>query len=91
MMLLRTHTFRMLVLVTGFMLAFQAMAQSTQDMSLLTEQENAAFSKRLQNSPTSAVRAKITAEMNRLIQERRMDMVQQKHAAEAAGEAHKPK
>lgn len=49
-----------------------AAAQSTQDMHLLTEQERQAYSQRLQHASTSAERARITAEMNRILQERRL-------------------
>lgn len=54
-----------------------ALAQSSQDMSLLTEQERQDFSRRLQHTASSAERAKITAEMNRVVQERRLE---QRHA-----------
>lgn len=63
----------------GAMLSFntQAMAQSSQDMSLLSEQERAEFTRRLQHTSTSAERAKITAEMNRIVQERRLEQHRQ--------------
>ena len=66
------------VLASALMLGGQAMAQSTQDMSLLTEQERLAFRERLQLTTTSAGRSKVTAEMNRLVQERRMDLASEK-------------
>ena len=64
--------------LSGPLLGSHAMAQSTQDMSLLTEQERKDFRERLQMTGTSAGRAKITAEMNRLVQERRMEQPPQK-------------
>lgn len=68
------------VLGAALVLGGQVMAQSSQDMSLLTAAERKAFSDRLQLTPTSAERAKITAEMNRIVQERRLDQRPQKPA-----------
>ena len=73
------------VVTIALTLSAGAWAQSSQDMSLLTEQERQAFSERLQLTATSAERAKITAEMNRIVQERRLDQRrEQKAAAQSA-------
>jgi len=61
-------------LLLGAQVGTQAMAQSSQDMSLLTEQERLMFNQRLQKTSSSAERAKITAEMNRIVQERRLEL-----------------
>ena len=55
-----------------------AVAQSSQDMSLLTETERLEFTRRLQHTSSSAERAQITAEMNRIVQERRLELRQSK-------------
>lgn len=65
------------------LVATPALAQSSQDMSLLTEQERQAFSERLQMTASSAERAKITAEMNRIVQERRLDLRRQQKQNDA--------
>lgn len=64
-------------LCTGILLSGQAVllsgrahAQSTQHMDMLTAEERKEFSRRLQYSAASSERAKITAEMNRLVRER---------------------
>jgi hypothetical protein len=48
------------------------------DMSLLTEQERQHYTRLLEDSEISAGRAKITAEINRIVQERRLKMRQNK-------------
>lgn len=60
------------VLLSGqaVLLTSQAHAQSTQHMDMLTAEERKEFSRRLQYSAASSERAKITAEMNRLVRER---------------------
>jgi len=52
------------------LLGGQAHAQSTQGMNLLTPEERQDFNRRLQYSVASSERAKITAEMNRLVRQR---------------------
>lgn len=68
----------MLAVACGALLliSVQAHAQSSQDMELLTQQERLAYTQRLQHATSSAERARITAEMNRIIQERRMELRQ---------------
>ncbi|MFC1673779.1 hypothetical protein ACFL12_06475 [Pseudomonadota bacterium] len=56
------------------LISTSALAQSTQDMNLLTPEERKEFSVRLQTSGDSSMRAKITAEMNRLVQQRRLEL-----------------
>jgi hypothetical protein len=74
---------------TALMLCTPSFAQSAQDMSLLSEQEHQDFTRRLQHTTNSADRAKITAEMNRIVQERRLDLRQmQKHQDRAPEGAH---
>lgn len=70
----KKHLLAATVLGATLLLGAEAMAQSSQDMSLLTDQERKTFSKRLQKTASSAERAKITAEMNRVVQERRLDL-----------------
>lgn len=55
-------------------LSAQSFAQSTQapNMKFLTAEERADFNRRLQDSGVSSSRSKVTAEMNRLIQQRRL-------------------
>lgn len=60
-------------LASTFTLASQSFAQSTQGMKYLSPEERKAFSARLQSSVTSHSRSKVTAEMNRVIQKRRME------------------
>ncbi len=74
MTILRKHTFMAAALGASLLFGAQAHAQSSQDMSLLSQEEHAAFNKRLQKTASSAERAKITAEMNRIVQERRLDL-----------------
>lgn len=50
------------------------LAQSTQDMELLSPEERQSYSDRLQTAGDSSGRAKITAEMNRLVQQRRLEL-----------------
>lgn len=64
------------VLAAALLGGGQAHAQSTQDMELLTQQERLAYTQRLQRATSSADRARITAEMNRNIQQRRMELLQ---------------
>ena len=64
-------------------LSGQSMAQSAQDMELLTEAERKAFHLRLQKVTSSAERAKLTAEMNRIVQERRLDLRKQARSTES--------
>ncbi|HEY9163849.1 MAG TPA: hypothetical protein VIN57_04480 [Magnetovibrio sp.] len=64
-------------LLAALLCGVQAQAQSSQDMELLTQQEHQSFSKRLQRATSSADRAHITAEMNRIVQERRLQLRQQ--------------
>lgn len=71
--LLRTSSLVAAVLGLSLLVNVGAFAQSSQDMSYLTEQEHAAFTSRLQKSTSSAERAKITAEMNRIVQERKFE------------------
>ena len=63
-------SFVAIALCTTVLLGGQAQAQSTQDMDLLTAAERHEFNRRLQFSVASSERAKITAEMNRLVRER---------------------
>ena len=60
-------------LLAGGLLTGAAVAQSAQPMDLLSEAERRAFNQRLQDTGTSSGRAKITAEMNRLVQQRRLE------------------
>lgn len=59
-----------MALCAAMLLGGQAQAQSTQGMNLLTPEERQDFNRRLQYSAASSERAKITAEMNRLVRER---------------------
>lgn len=54
--------------------AASAQAQSTQDMSLLSPEEKSLYQQRFEHASTSAERAKITAEMNRVVHQRRLEM-----------------
>lgn len=65
----------LIALAVGVTLSFAApsFAQSTQNMKYLTKEERAVFSKRLQRAGASADRSKVTAEMNRIIQQRRLE------------------
>ena len=63
-------SFVAIALCTAVLLGGQAQAQSTQGMDLLTAAERQEFNRRLQFSVASSERAKITAEMNRLVRER---------------------
>ena len=78
---------RMTLLIIAFstavILSGQVMAQSSQDMELLTEAEQHAFFLRLQKTMSSAGRAKLTAEMNRVVQERRLELRKQERAKES--------
>ena len=87
MALLNKHTFIAATLGAALLLGAHAHAQSSQDMSLLSDQERKSFSQRLQKSSTSSERAHITAEMNRLVQQRRMEQrrVKEKAAVKAQG------
>ena len=58
---------------TALTLAAPSFAQSTQNMKYLTAEERADFSKRLQRAGASSDRSKVTAEMNRIIQQRRLE------------------
>ena len=77
---LPNRLFFTLVVTAALMMGGQALAQSSQDMSLLTEPERVEFTRRLQHTSSSAERAKITAEMNRVVQERRLDLRRAKDA-----------
>ncbi|PCI39596.1 MAG: hypothetical protein COB46_08455 [Rhodospirillaceae bacterium] len=65
----------LIALAVGISLSFAApsFAQSTQNMSYLTKEERADFNKRLQRAGASADRSRVTAEMNRIIQQRRLE------------------
>lgn len=78
-----------IVLTAALGVGGQALAQSSQDMSLLTEPERVEFTRRLQHTSSSAERAKITAEMNRVVQERRLELRRAKDAKATANTPHK--
>lgn len=77
---LPNRLFFTLAVTAALMMGGQALAQSSQDMSLLTEPERVEFTRRLQHTSSSAERAKITAEMNRVVQERRLELRRAKDA-----------
>lgn len=81
MPLFSRRSFCTVVFAAALLFGVQAHAQSSQDMDLLSQQEHQAFAKRLQRSTSSAERARITAEMNRIVQERRLQLRQQ-HGAQ---------
>ena len=60
-----------------------AAAQSSRDMSVLSEQQRAEFTERLQGATSSAERARITAELNRAIQVRKMELRRQQREQNA--------
>jgi len=62
-----------LILGTAFTMSGQSFAQSTRDMQYLTKEERADFAKRLQQAGVTSQRSKVTAEMNRTIQKRRLE------------------
>ncbi|MBL4693598.1 MAG: hypothetical protein JKY92_09755 [Magnetovibrio sp.] len=62
-----------LILGTTFIISSQSFAQSTQAMKYLSPEERKSFNARLQTSGGSASRSKVTAEMNLVIQQRRME------------------
>lgn len=76
MLLTNRHAFFVAVLAGILLLGVSAQAQSTQGMELLTQEEQQAFNHRLQHAHSSADRARITAEMNRIVQQRRQEMRQ---------------
>lgn len=80
-----------LLVAAMLLLGGQAHAQSSQDMSLLSDQERKTFSERLQHSSTSSERARITAEMNRLVQQRRMEQRRAQNKADANANNAMPK
>jgi len=83
MSIFKRATLLAIVLCAATALGGQARAQSAQDMELLTEAERHSFYLRLQKTVTSAGRAKLTAEMNRIVQERRLELRQKKRAEES--------
>ena len=64
----------LLALSTVATLPVGARAQSSRDMSVLTDEQRADFNKRLQGATSSADRARITSELNRAIQQRKMEL-----------------
>lgn len=83
MSLFRKAAFLAIVFSVTATLSSQATAQSAQDLELLTEAERHAFYLRLQKVISSAERAKLTAEMNRIVQERRLDLRNQARSTES--------
>lgn len=73
----RTPIFVVFALLTALLAGGGALAQSTQNMNMLTEQERNEYTRRLQQATSSADRARITAEMNRVVQQRRLELRQQ--------------
>lgn len=81
-----------LIIVTAAALAGSALsvyapphaahAQSTMDMSVLSEQQRADFTKRLQNATSSADRARITSEINRAVQQRKLELRRQERESQ---------
>lgn len=83
MSIFKRATLLAIVFCAATALGGQAMAQSAQDMELLTEAERHTFYLRLQKATSSAERAKLTAEMNRIVQERRLDLRKQARSTES--------
>lgn len=83
MSILNKATLLAAVLCMATTLSGQAVAQSAQDMSLLTEAERHAFYLALQKATSSSERAKLTSEMNRIVQERRLDLRTQARSTES--------
>ena len=71
------------IVCVAIALSTPSMAQSSQDMELLTDAERHTFFLRLQKTISSAERAKLTAEMNRIVQERRLDLRTQAKSKES--------
>ncbi|MBL4747938.1 MAG: hypothetical protein JKY17_03925 [Magnetovibrio sp.] len=62
-----------LALGTALTIAGQSFAQSTLAMKFLSQEERHGYNLRLQKSNVSSERSKITAEMNRAINKRRIE------------------
>ena len=67
-----------------------AYAQAAHDTSLLTKTEREHFAARLSSVYDSAQRAKVKAEMNRLIQTRRLQLRQQNNKKQLPAPAKRP-
>lgn len=78
MSFMRTPLILACVLVSILMGDIEARAQAAHDTSFLSEAERKHYAARLSNANDSAQRAKVKAEMNRLIQTRRLEQRKKK-------------
>ena len=70
---LSLRSFSLVILTLGLLLAAPAMAQSVPGMDVLTPEEQKNYTQRLQRASSSADRARVLAELNRLIHTRKLE------------------